>query len=167
MVTKIIFFVILLVSSFGFSQKYQITYTGIVEAEPCDPDPVRNSRDQITLSNLSGINLFPFLNANCNNLVDHATNEISFINFLPDRAIKRKYAETTSGTVIIDENEEVLVPLNHCDSQTITFPNSGNILSVDIEPYTQINSQPTNNTLCEVTLSVDEDGFAPEVYVWQ
>ena len=151
----------------GYSQKYQITYTGSAEAEPCDPDPIRNSIDQITLSNLSGIILVPLLSANCNNLVDTATKEVSIINFLPNRAIKKKYAENLNGSVFVDEFKEVLVSFNHCDSKTITFPGSGNVFQVEIEPYTQINSQPINNTLCEVTLSVDEDGFEPEVYVWQ
>ena len=159
--------IFLLIGVIGYSQKYKITYTVSAQAEPCSPDPIRNSLNRFLIENTDNNRRFTLAQATCSKLIDNKTNAVAIINFLPNSISEKVYAETTTGSIVLDEFQRIPVNFNHCDDRTVTFSTFGNSVKVTIEPYTEINAQPVDNSLCNITLQVDEDGFAPEVYVWQ
>ena len=149
------------------SQKYRIVFTASAAAEPCSPDPIRNSRDIVRLENTSLGKSTVLALGVCADLVDNQVNAVRIIDFLPNAISRERYAETTSGSVVINEFQRVPVNYNHCDSRSTTMSTFGSTVIVSIEPYVDIIDRPDNNAICEVSLEVDEGGFAPEVYKWQ
>ncbi len=167
-IKKILIVIILFFSNaYGYAQKYKITYTAFAQAEPCDPDPIRNSYDRILLENTNTNKSFVLALGNCSKLIDEKVNFVAYVNFLPNAISEKLYAENTRGDVVVDEYQRVPVNFNHCDSKTTLLTRFNNTIKVAIEPYTEINPQPVNNALCKITLNVDVKGFAPEVYKWQ
>ncbi|WGH76036.1 hypothetical protein P8625_02380 [Tenacibaculum tangerinum] len=153
-------------SFYGYSQKYKITYSATAQAEPCNPDPIEISYHRIFLRNTNTNQSFLLASAHCNNLIDSKINAVAIIDFLPNIISDNIYARTIAGNVILDEGNTVNVNYNHCDSKTTYVSTFSNTVKVDIEPYTEINPKPPGNP-CVITLNVDQDGFLPEVYVWQ
>ncbi|WP_299104237.1 hypothetical protein [uncultured Tenacibaculum sp.] len=167
-IKKVLFCVILFLSGvYCYAQKYKITYTAFAQAEPCDPDPIRNSYDRILLENTNTNQAAVLAFAHCNDLIDDRVNFVAYVNFLPNAISERLYAENTRGDVVINEYQRVPVNFDHCDSKSTRLSKFNNTIKVDIEPYTEINPQPADNALCKITLNVDVKGFAPEVYRWQ
>ncbi len=160
-------FLLLLFSNYLHAQKYRIVFTASVQAEPCDPDPIRNSSDILRLENRSLGRSVTLALASCADLFDSHVNTVRFIDFLPNAISRKRYAETTSGSVVVDDFQRVNVSFAHCDSKTISLSTFSDSVKIQIEPYVDITTRPSNNAVCEIDLEADVQGFAPEVYVWQ
>ncbi|CAL2094615.1 hypothetical protein T190611E02C_70002 [Tenacibaculum sp. 190524A05c] len=149
------------------AQKYRIVFSAEAAAEPCSPDPIRNSRDIVKLENTNTGRAAILAIGVCADLVDTQVNAVRIIDFLPNAVSRERYAETNSGSVVVDEFQRVNVNFNHCDSRSTTLSTFGATVLVSIEPHVDIIDRPDNNAICQVNLEVDVEGFAPEVYKWQ